>query len=161
CRVEVITALNGTKEAAERNEGLIADRELDMLDSGHDIAVSQSVKVSHDVCTGCNHSARNRSEYCTADMCKYGGCPTHMGRVFDDGFHLFVENPQGLFFDLSNVSDTRGADRTAFITGKVAAAERTPGGAELAETLGLVPPEHLLDPHVREGMRVLEKLATT
>ncbi len=33
-RVELIVALNGTKEAAEKNGGLVADRELEKIESG-------------------------------------------------------------------------------------------------------------------------------
>lgn len=157
-RVEIITALNGTKEAARRNGGLVADRELEKLASNHDIAVSQSVKVPYDYCVSCGHQAKTRAEYCTPEMCKYGGCRDHLGRVFDDGTHLFVQNPQGVFFDLSNVSDTRGADRTAFITGKVAAGCVT-GGAELAEQLGMVVPDYLVDPRTLTAMSCLRKLA--
>lgn len=161
-RIEVITALNGTKEAAERNGGLVADKELDTLNSNRDLAVSQSVKVSYDVCEGCGNKARNRTEYCGPEMCKYGGCRDHLGKTFEDGFHLFVDNPFGSFFDLSNVSKdlgSRGADRTAFVTGKVAAADRIPGGAELADLLGLVAPDYLLEPHTLKAAACLRKLA--
>lgn len=160
-RVETVVALNVTKEAADRNGGLIADREMDTLLSGRDLAVSQSVKVSHDVCVSCGNKARHRGEYCGPELCKYGGCRDNLGRVFDDGFHLYVDNPDGRFFDLSNVSrdlGSRGADRTAFVTGKVAAAH-APGGAELAERLGLVTPEYLLDPRTLAAAAALRKLA--
>lgn len=161
-RVETITALNGTKEAAARNGGLVAERTLHKMASGIDVAVSQSCRVPGDYCTACGHFARSRAEYCTPEMCtKYGGCRDNLGRVFDDGFHLAVDNRNCHFFDLSDVSDTRGADRTAFVTGKVAAADRVVGGAELAERLGLVPPEYLLDPRTVAAAGALRKLADT
>ena len=163
-RVETIAALNMTKEAAERNKGLIADKEMDTLESGRDLAVSQSVRVPYDECVSCGKKSKNRGEYCTHGTCKYGGCRENLGRTFEDGFQLFVRNPKGVFFDLSNVSQdlgSRGADRTAFVTGKVAANdERLPGGAELAEMLNLVPPDYLLDPHTVKAAEMLRKLAS-
>ena len=160
-RVEVIVALNATKEAAARNGNLVAERTLQKLASGVDVAVSQSCRVKWDECTACGNRARNRSEYCGPAQCvKYGGCRDNLGRTFDDGFYLGVHNPHCTFFDLSDVSDTRGADRTAFLTGKVAATNgRTVGGAELAEMLGLVAPEYLLDPRTVAAAGCLRKLA--
>lgn len=160
-RVELIVALNATKEAADRNKGLIAERTLQKLASNIDIAVSQSCRVKHDVCSSCGNKAKNRSQYCTAESgCKYGGCRDNLGRTFDDGFHLYVDNPHCTFFDISDVSDTRGADRTAFITGKVANNDlRVAGGAELADMLGLVAPEYLLDRDTIAATSCLRKLA--
>jgi hypothetical protein len=162
-RAEVIVALNRTPEAARRNNGVTADRTLHKLASGSDVAVSQACKVPGDRCSGCGNYARNRSEYCCGPAdggsCKYGGCRDNLGRVFEDGHHLHVDNPSCQFFDWSDVSDTRGADRTAFITGKVANSGRVIGGAELAELMNLVPPDHLLDPAVTAGLRVMRKLA--
>jgi len=158
-RVDVIAALNGTKEAAARNGGLVAAKTLKKLASNSDVAVSQSCRVPIDVCSSCGNKARNRGEYCGPEHCKYGGCRDNLGRVFDDGFHLFVDNPGCTFFDLSDVSDTRGADRTAFVTGKVAAADHVVGGAELAEQLGLVVPDYLLSPAQLTALGELRKLA--
>lgn len=91
--------------------------------------------------------------------CKHGGCKDNLGRVSEDGHHLGVENPKCSFFDWSDVSNTRGADRTAFITGKVASSDRVLGGAELGERLGLVAPDYLLEPHVLAGLSAVRKLA--
>jgi len=41
-RIELIVALNATKEAAERNGGLVAERELEKLASGEELAVSMA-----------------------------------------------------------------------------------------------------------------------
>lgn len=41
-RIELIIALNGTKEAADRNKGLVADKELEKLAKGEDLPVSMS-----------------------------------------------------------------------------------------------------------------------
>lgn len=157
--VDTITALNATKQAADRNGNLVAERTLQKMASGIDVAVSQSCRVSHDVCTSCGNKAPNRAHYCGPAQCKYGGCRDNLGRSFDDGFCLGVDNPVCDFFDLSDVSDTRGADRTAFITGKVAASGRIMGGAELAEQLNLVPPDFILDPAVRSAGAMLRKMA--
>jgi hypothetical protein len=45
-RVELICALNATKEAAERNGGLLADREMEKLARGDDIAVSMACALA-------------------------------------------------------------------------------------------------------------------
>lgn len=124
------------------------------------IAVS-NCKVPGDRCVSCGNWAKTRAEYCTPNMCKYGGCRDNLGKTFDDGFHLYVDNPHCTFFDISDVSSTRGADRTAFITGKIAGNnDRVIGGAELAEILGLVPPEHLLDRNTISAAGCLRKLAS-
>jgi len=49
-RIELLVALNGTKEAADRNGGLVADEEVEQLNRGKDIEVSMATRVSHDVC---------------------------------------------------------------------------------------------------------------
>ncbi len=163
-RVDLIAALNATKEAADRNGGLVASRTLNKVAADQDVAVSMSARIPYDACVLCGHQAKNRNEYCLpvdqGGTCKYAGCRNALGRVYDDGKHQFVDNPHGSFFDLSDVSDTRGADRTAFVTGKVAA-HYVPGGAELAERLGLVAPEHLLEPAALAQLRCLRKLAAT
>lgn len=135
-RVELLTALNGTKEAAERNGGLVADVELEKLAKGDDVPRSMAARVSHDVCLGCGHKAKTREEYCTSATCKYGGCATKMGHVFDDGFMLGVDNPHPQWFDISTVY--RPACRTAFgsradYLNKEAAFTLDIPGAELAE----------------------------
>ncbi len=161
-RVESIIALNGNKEAAERNKGLVADKEMEMLESGKEIPVSQSVKVSFDLCSGCGHKAKSRKFYCDETTCKYGGCKNHLGTVYEDGTHLFVENPckDNKFFDLSNVSRTRGADRTAFVTGKVAYDSNIVGGAELADQLGLTTPAYLISKEANNSLKVLRQLSS-
>lgn len=135
-RTELLTALNGTKEAAERNGGLIADLELEKLAKGEDIPRSMAARISHDVCLGCGNKAKHRDEYCTAANCKYGGCATKMGHVFEDGFMLGVDNPHPHWFDISTVY--RPACRTAFgsradYLNKEAAFSLDIPGAELAE----------------------------
>lgn len=52
-RSELLVALNGTQEAADRNHGLLADRELEKLardDDGDVFGVSMACRVPFDVC---------------------------------------------------------------------------------------------------------------
>lgn len=119
-RVELLVALNRTKEAADRNRGLIADDEVQRLHSGLDIPVSMACRLPFDKCSGCQHEARSRAEYCTADMCKYGGLRNKINSIAEDGHHLHAENPGAVFFDMSHVK--KQADRTAQVLGIVKSA---------------------------------------
>jgi hypothetical protein len=145
-RVELIVALNGSKEAAHRNGGLVADQELDILESGRPLAVSMSTDVPYDVCSSCGHKASKRADYCLGTdeggSCEHGGMRRKLGRSCEDGHVLRAMNPVNKFKDISKVH--RGADRTAFVTGKVAS-DRIIGGAELAEMLGLNEPTWTCD----------------
>jgi len=137
-------ALNATKEAAERNGNLIADKELEKLASGKDLAVSMACKVAYDICAGCGNKAKNRSEYCTGldegGHCKRGGVANKMTFVHGDGFVNHVDNPAPLvWFDISDVP--RPADRIAYANGIVKeAGVHVRGGAALAEELGVTLP---------------------
>lgn len=156
-RSELIVALNTNKEAADRNKGLIADLELEDLEKYGEYAVSQSCKVAIDICMACKNPARHRGEYCGPEKCvKYGGCKDNLGKVYEDGFRLEVDNPKCQFFDISRVR--RGADPTAFCTGKVAN-NRLIGGAELAELLHVSMPEHAAPTYVINGINGLHKVA--
>lgn len=144
-RQELIVLLNAEKSAAERNGGLVADEELEKIARGEDIPVSMAVKVPFDVCSYCGNRARTRAEYCGPDTCKAGGCRDNLGRVVkigNDIVHLYVDNPDGNFFDISKVF--RGADRTAYANVadyiQKAANDGSMGGAELAEALGVTAP---------------------
>lgn len=152
-RVELLAALNGTKEAAERNGGLVADKELEKLASGDDLPGSMALRVPYDVCSACNNKARTRDEYCKAATCKGGGCTDNLGKIVKIAGHphlMHVDNPSGTFFDYSHVG--RPADRTAY--GALAdyvekAAEDLGffgiGGAKTAEELGIVVPRDVLE----------------
>jgi hypothetical protein len=167
-RIELVVALNGTKEAAERNGGLVADKELEKLARGDDIGVSMACTIPFDVCSSCGNQAKTRAEYCDAiengGHCKAGGLRHNMGRCLSDGHVLHADNPNPKFFDISHVF--RPADRIAYISGtlnKVAAAGII-SGAELAERMGISAPTGLnVDPNinsrVREQLIALEKLA--
>lgn len=163
-RVNLVIGINATKEAAERNKGLVADREMDKLSSGQDIAVSMATKVPHDFCSWCDNKARTRANYCTEETCKAGGLKDHIGRVLECGHQLHARNPDGVcWYDISHVD--RGADPTAYMLGhlKNASDEKIIGGAEMAERLGLKAPwEIMVEGDAAQGaavMRTAEKLA--
>lgn len=114
-RIELVTAYNADKKAADRNGGLVADKELEKLARGEDLAGSMACRVSHDVCSFCKHAARTRDEYCKEASCGAGGCKdnlTKLVKVGNDYHHLGVYNPEPAWFDWSHVF--RPADRTAW-----------------------------------------------
>jgi hypothetical protein len=143
-RIELICALNGTKEAADRNGGLIADKETEKLASGKDIPVSMACKIPFDICSSCGNKARTRAEYCDSTenggRCKAGGLKHNMGRVLEDGHVLHADNIKCSFFDISHVF--RPADRIAYVSGRLekAASAGVISGAELAEQMGVTMP---------------------
>lgn len=138
-RIELICALNGSPEAAERNGGLLADREMEKLAAGKDIPVSMACKIPFDVCSSCGNKARTRAEYCDSPdnggHCKAGGLKHNLGRVLANGHVLHADNPDPTFFDISHVF--RPADRIAYVSGELqkAASAGIVSGAELAEQL--------------------------
>lgn len=163
-RIELICALNASKEAAERNGGLLADKEMEKLARGDDIGVSMACKIPFDVCSGCGNKARTRAEYCDSSMCKAGGLKHNLGRVLDDGHILHADNPNPTFFDISHVF--RPADRIAYISGTLqkAASAGILSGAELAEQMGVTAPvgfdtESGVAERVAAQLQALEKLA--
>jgi hypothetical protein len=143
-RIELVCALNGSKEAAARNGGLLADKEMEKLAKDDDIGVSMACKIPFDKCSACGNKARTRAEYCDATEngghCKAGGLKRNLGRVLEDGHILHADNPDPSFFDISHVF--RPADRIAYISGKLekAAAAGLLSGAALAEQLGVSAP---------------------
>lgn len=149
-RVELVVMLNGSKEAAKRNGGLFADKELEKLAAGKPLGVSMACFVKYDCCSYCNNKAASRAQYCDSEEngghCKAGGLKHNIGSLIeiDDGIHhLHADNPDPTFFDISHVF--RPADRIAYVTGMLkAAAGRTVSGAELAEMLGVSGPYDLL-----------------
>lgn len=147
-RVELLGILNASKEAADRNGGFVADREMDRIDRGEDIPVSMAIRVPYDTCSSCGNKARTRDDYCVEKTCvgpdgeKRGGCKNNLTKVGEDGHILHVDNPDGTFFDISDVF--RPADRIAY-GGKAdylqkAASHDFMPGAELADCLGVTAP---------------------
>lgn len=164
-RIELICALNSTKEAADRNGGLLADREMDKLLSGKDIPVSMACKIPFDKCSACGNKARTRAEYCddvsNGGFCKAGGLKHNLGRVLSDGHVLHADNPDPSFFDISHVF--RPADRIAYVFGELqkAASNTIISGAELAEQMELTFPFNYLyaGKSVQSQLGALAKLA--
>lgn len=143
-RIELLLIGNGTKEAAKRNEGLVMPGStVDSLHAGKDVGFSMACKIPHDVCSICNNKAANRREYCTSDTCldpetnfRGLGCKEGLAKLCSNGRQQYVENPNAIFFDMSEVN--RPADRTAYgavadYLQKAASADRIVSGAELAE----------------------------
>lgn len=148
-RIELVTVYNGTKEAAERNGGLVADVEIEKLARGEDFPTSMSCLVPFDVCSSCGNQAKNRKKYCRGfddgGSCPGGGLYRKIATFIDDPKNpvLHADNTRPLFFDKSRV--VRGADRIAFAMGlNKAASADIRGGAHLAEILGVSAPRNLL-----------------
>lgn len=143
-RIELVAALNGSLEVAEKNGGLLADKEMEKLAQDKDIAVSMACKIPYDTCSACGNQARTRAEYCesidSGGHCKAGGLKHNMGRVLEDGHVLHADNTKCAFFDISHVF--RPADRIAYVSGQLqkAASACCISGAELAERLGVTAP---------------------
>lgn len=168
-RIELVCALNATKEAAERNGGLLADKELEKLASGKDIGVSMACTIGYDVCSSCGNKAKTRADYCDAlengGHCKAGGLKHNIGKVLEDGHILHADNPHPKFFDISHVF--RPADRIAYVSGQLqkAASAGCISGAELADQLGITAPldvvigDTTLRPVTKKQFLALEKLA--
>ena len=118
-RIELIAALNGTKEVAARNGGLVADDELDILEKKAEMGVSMACRVAYDVCSMCGNRARTKADYCSSSdeggSCIGGGCMNKLGQVLNDGRIQYVDNPHPLWFDMSRV--WKPADRIAYVFG--------------------------------------------
>ena len=94
-------------------------------------------------CQNCFNKAATRAHYCTSDTCinphdgfKGLGCRYGLTKLASNGRQQFVENPNSVFFDWSEV--IRPADRNAFggiadYLLKAASDGHIMGGAELAE----------------------------
>jgi hypothetical protein len=157
-RIECLTIGNMDKAAAFRNGGLMMLPEtLARIERGDDVAWSMACKVANDVCAICHNKAAHRAEYCTEDTCidehgKRGlGCRHNMTKLCEDGRQQGVENPDAIFFDLSEVG--RPADRGAYgwkadYLQKAASTGHMIGGAELAELYAAENGYTLLDPTV-------------
>ena len=169
-RIELLVALNSSDAAARRNDGLLADRELEKLAAGKDIPVSMACKVAYDICSWCGNQAPTTKEYCKGTheggMCKAGGLKNNMGALveIDGGLHqLHADNPHPAFFDISHVF--RPADRIAYVMGtleKQASHGKVKSGADLAHEMGLVMPyELMVDGQQPKHVERLIKLAYT
>ena len=114
-RVELLGFLNKEKSAADRNGGFVADKEMEKLARGDDLATSMACRVPYDVCSWCQNKARTRDEYCKEASCAAGGCKDNLTRLVKMGrdlHHLHVDNPHPAWFDSSVV--WKPADRIAY-----------------------------------------------
>ena len=171
-RVELLIALNATKEAAAKYGGFHADKELQLVKSGKDLPVSMAIQVPHDVCSACNNVAKTRRNYCKSasegGKCTLFGCATGLTKVSADGHVQHVDNPEGTFCDISLVG--RNADRIAlgnvadWLT-KAAGENRVISGAELAESSGFLGPDDFshgwLTPQMEQQLKAARLLAET
>jgi hypothetical protein len=162
-RVELLVGLYRTKEAARLGGGelgRVADKEIHDIESGRDLPVSMACRVPHDICSHCFNKAASRREYCdTREVilpsrivaaCSGFGAARGLTKVAADGSIQHVDNPASLTFtDMSKVY--RNADRVAFGFGlqKAASDLIVPGGAALAEMLGLE--DHNAERFMRQG----------
>jgi len=116
-RVELIVGINRFK-----GKDLV-----DALESGNNVAVSMGAKVPWDECNICGNRAKTRAQYCKhaknylrqiidEDLAKQWS--RELGKEILPGTKVHVINRKPRFFDISKV--TIGADRTAFVLGKVA-----------------------------------------
>lgn len=134
-----------------------ADKYIQKVARGEDLAGSMGCRVDHDVCSICGHKAPSPKQYC--DHAKLAMC-----QILDDGRQVYVDNPNPGFFDWSVVP--RGADRTAFGFGMKAASyggETWVSSVDLAKHAGLWIPEDLAIKEAQERVAVkralLKKLA--
>ena len=107
---------------------------LSRLERGDKIAFSMGFDCHHDECAICGNKSPTRKFYCE-HVKKNASYPYGMNRILPDGRKCFVDNPLGVWNDISYVGT--GADMIAQDLRKIAGLDEfeTIGGAELAEQL--------------------------
>jgi len=114
------------------------------LEAGEAVAVSMGCRVVADECSICGKQAKTRAEYCTHLTSHLRSVVTHeqaklwstqVGRQVLPGEKVYARNIKPKFFDISRVRI--GADRTAFVLGKVASENSFIGSADLGEVYGV------------------------
>jgi len=80
-----------------------AEEDVQTLESGGQVFTSMGCRVKFDVCTICDHHAKNPDEYCEHVHKKLAQWPYGMGNVLSDGRVCGVMNPDPVFFDISRV----------------------------------------------------------
>lgn len=169
-RIELLVIGNGTKEAAERNGGLVMpEATLNKIAEGKSLAWSMGCSLPYDVCAICGHKSASPREYCTEDTCihpitkeHFPGCKKGLTKLAADGTQQYVENPNCNYYDISEVGIP--ADRTAYgwkadYLTKAASADYVIGGAELAELRGFDMDMRAADHSRGELRQMLYKLA--
>jgi len=99
-RVELLVAANHDKCA----------KWLSDIEKGKRKDFSMGFDCAVEVCDVCGHRSKTRGERCK-HMCKGAKPPFGPGRILEDGRKCFVDNPEGVFNDISDVPV--GADRIA------------------------------------------------
>lgn len=125
----------------DRTELLVSARHDKCADWLHDIERGKRVDFSMgfdcvgDVCSICGNYSKTRKSYCE-HVKKGAKAPYGMGRILPDGRKCYVDNPDGVFNDISKVGT--GADMIAQHLRKVAGLDDTEvlGGADMMEALG-------------------------
>jgi len=118
---------------------IVADREkcasqIEALESGKRVPTSMGAKVAFDVCTICDHRAKNRDEYC-GHVHKLASPPYGMRQILSDGRICGVMNPDPNFFDISDVVIGAAPESETLL--KVASHGGLVSSAELADLWGL------------------------
>jgi len=119
-RIELLITLNATKEAADRNNGIVApDFILDQLEKTGTLSFSMGCYPDYDVCGNCLNKSYYFSHYCDETNCvnpytgrKGFGCKRGLGKVASDGVVQYVDNYNPVFVDISYVHVP--ADRIAY-----------------------------------------------
>ena len=157
-RIELVVGVNETKQAAQRNGGMVDFRFLPRVEkNAGDAAVSMACTIPFDVCSSCHNKAASRKYYCTGDTCPHGGCRDNLTKVSEDGHMLHVDNPDPKWFDISDVGTP--ADRIAYAFGRVGNTKSAAFDSGVAPSV-LLPTWNTpgLDAHDRRRL-VLAKLA--
>ena len=119
-RMGVVHVIGGLFKDAETAKqfggGNAADKELELLAKKGSYPVSQgSSIIGGDKCVICGKVSTNKKDYClpktAGGVCDLFGCRGGLGKIADDGRHQALDNPNGIFHDLSNVEFP--ADRQA------------------------------------------------
>jgi len=107
---------------------------LEDIEAGKRRDVSMGFDCAYDVCEICKKKSKTRKEYCE-HVKKGARDPYGMGRILPDGRRCFVDNPEGVWNDISMVPT--GADRTAQWLRKAAGLDdfETISGAEIGEEI--------------------------
>ena len=120
-RMGVVHVIGGLfKDAATAEKfggGNGADKELELLAKEGSYPVSQGSSIlGGDRCVICGKVSTRKEDYCVAKTaggeCDLFGCRDGLSKVAEDGRHQALDNPDGIFHDLSYVNF--GADRQAF-----------------------------------------------
>lgn len=125
---------------------------LPKIEKGERVDFSMGFDCKYDVCKICDKKSKTRKDYC--DCVKKLG----MGKILPDGRRVYVDNPEGIFNDISKVGT--GADQIAQHLRKVAGIdcfENVMSGSELADLAGIKTAIHAAKRALVEKMSRMEK----